>query len=84
MSSTSEKPVNMDEEKYKSAVKQDSFLTGFCAGAVGSSLSEFITLPVDTAKVRMMLHGMSGKYRYVHESQFELFETLIIFLYATY
>lgn len=43
-------------------VKTDSFLVGFLSGAIGSSMSETITIPLDTAKVRMMLYGMSGKY----------------------
>lgn len=63
MSSTTNNVTNMDQSKLKSATKQDSLLVGFLAGAVGSSLSEIVTLPYDTAKVRMMLHGISGKYR---------------------
>ena len=43
-------------------VKQDSFLVGFLAGAAASSMSESLTIPLDTAKVRMMLYGMSGDY----------------------
>jgi len=43
-------------------VKQDSFIVGFLAGAVGSGISETFTIPFDTAKVRMMIYGMSGKY----------------------
>jgi hypothetical protein len=37
-------------------------LVGFLAGAAASGMSETISLPFDTAKVRMMLYGMSGKY----------------------
>lgn len=43
-------------------VKQDSFLVGFVAGATASSIAETTTIPLDTAKVRMMLYGMSGDY----------------------
>lgn len=52
--------ANNNSEPKKA--KKDSFLVGFLAGAVGSSISETITIPLDTAKVRMMLYGMSGKY----------------------
>ena len=54
------------EEPKKS--RQDSFLTGFLAGALGACMSEAITIPLDTAKVRMMLYGMSGKYATVTSS----------------
>jgi len=50
------------QSETKSTVKQDSFLVGFLSGAIGSCFSETITIPLDTAKVRMMLYGMSGKY----------------------
>lgn len=49
-------------KQEKALTKQDSFTVGFLAGAAGSGLSETITIPFDTAKVRMMLYGMSGKY----------------------
>lgn len=43
-------------------VKQDSYTVGFLSGATAACCSETITIPLDTAKVRMMLYGMSGKY----------------------
>lgn len=50
------------EDTSQRKVKQDSFLVGFWAGATASAMSESITIPLDTAKVRMMLYGMSGNY----------------------
>lgn len=49
-------------KKEEVKVKADPFIVGFMAGACGSSMAEAITIPLDTAKVRMMLYGMSGKY----------------------
>ena len=38
-------------------VKQDSYTVGFLSGATAACCSETITIPLDTAKVRMMLYG---------------------------
>jgi len=51
-----------EENKRNSRKKQDPFIVGFLAGGFGSAISETFTIPFDTAKVRMMLHGMTGKY----------------------
>lgn len=50
------------KQEQPKKVKQDSFLVGFLSGAMGACMSEAITIPLDTAKVRMMLYGMSGNY----------------------
>jgi len=44
-------------------VRQDSLLVGFISGGVASWVAETLTLPLDTAKVRMQIYGMKGKYR---------------------
>lgn len=62
MSNSDKENVSTSLVGDKNKVKQDSFIVGFLAGAAGSGLSETITLPLDTAKVRMMLYGMSGPY----------------------
>ena len=46
----------------QSKVKQDSFIVGYLSGATGACMSETITITLDTAKVRMILNGMFGKY----------------------
>ncbi|CAI2376502.1 unnamed protein product [Moneuplotes crassus] len=51
-----------DKKNLTKGVKNDSYLVGFISGACASCMSETITIPLDTAKVRMMLYGMSGKY----------------------
>jgi hypothetical protein len=56
---------SVNEMRKNLIVKQDSLLVGFLAGGTGSCISEFMTLPLDTAKVRMQIYGMSGKYRSV-------------------
>ena len=60
-----DKDLSLDEMRESLKYKQDSFLVGFLAGAFGSCIAEFFTLPLDTAKVRMMLYGMKGPYRSV-------------------
>lgn len=44
------------------AVREDSLIAGFLAGGFASSFAEWLTLPLDTAKVRMQIYGMKGKY----------------------
>jgi solute carrier family 25 (mitochondrial uncoupling protein), member 8/9 len=57
-----EKNVALDEMRNKLKIKQDSFLVGFISGGVASIIAETLTLPLDTAKVRMQIYGMRGKY----------------------
>jgi hypothetical protein len=61
----SESEESVKNIKTNLTVKQDSLLVGFLAGGTGSSIAECITLPLDTAKVRMQIYGMSGKYHSV-------------------
>jgi solute carrier family 25 (mitochondrial uncoupling protein), member 8/9 len=48
--------------QQKALLNADSYTVGFLSGGVASSMAEVFTLPLNTAKVRMMLYGWSGKY----------------------
>lgn len=52
----------LEEMRAKLKVKQDPYIVGFLAGGSASCIAECLTLPLDTAKVRMQIYGMKGKY----------------------
>jgi hypothetical protein len=50
------------DPNQKAWATPDSLTVGFLAGGTAACMSEVFTLPFNTAKVRMMLYGWSGKY----------------------
>jgi len=54
--------------QQKALLKGDSYTVGFLSGGVASCMAEVLTLPLNTAKVRMMLYGWSGKYGSVQKT----------------
>ena len=53
---------SLEDMRKTLKVHQDSYLVGFISGGVASWVAETFTLPLDTAKVRMQIYGMKGKY----------------------